>query len=253
MITLLSPAKTLDFDSTLPEVDATIPEFMDESTVLISKLRGLSKRKVSQLMNLNKELTELNVMRYQEWQPTFDAEVARPAMLAFNGDVYRGLNASDLTQDELSFSQDHLRIVSGLHGLLRPLDRIRPYRLEMGTRLPIRRKKNLYEFWSEKVTRALQDAIDASGSKVLVNLASNEYAKAIDFNKLDAKVITPVLKDFKNGEYKSLMTYAKHARGAMARFIIKEKIEEASALHGFKLYTYAPAMSSDAEWVYVRE
>lgn len=252
MITLLSPAKTLDFDSSIPEVKTTIPSFVPESEQLITKLRTLSKKKVSSLMSLNKELTELNVMRYQEWEPDFSNGSSRPAMLTFSGEVYRGLKANEMGHDDLMYAQDHLRILSGLHGLLRPLDRIRPYRLEMGTRLPVRRKKNLYEFWSDKITAAVNEALEVSGSDVLINLASNEYSKAIDMSKVNGRVITPVFKNEKDGQYKVVMTWAKHARGAMARFIIKERINDPESLKAFEDYIFSPTMSKDDEWVFVK-
>ena len=252
MITLLSPAKTLDFDSALPSVEATEPSFVSESTQLITKLRTLSKKKVASLMNLNKDLTELNVMRYQEWEPEFNSSSSRPAVLTFSGEVYRGLKAREMNHDDLVFAQDHLRILSGLHGLLRPLDRIRPYRLEMGTRLPVRRKKNLYEFWSDKITAAANEALEASGTDVLINLASNEYSKAIDLSKIKGRVITPIFKNEKNGEYKVVMTYAKHARGAMANFIIKNRINDAESIKAFEDYVYSPSMSTETEWVFIK-
>ncbi|NQV51641.1 MAG: peroxide stress protein YaaA [Flavobacteriales bacterium] len=252
MITILSPAKTLDFDAALPEMAFSQPDFVDESTQLIGKLKTLSKKKVSALMNLNKDLTELNVMRYQEWEPNFDNEASRPAILTFSGEVYRGLGAKEMSHDDLMFSQEHVRILSGLHGLLRPLDRIRPYRLEMGTSLPVRRKKNLYEFWKDKVTKSLNDALDSTGTEVLVNLASNEYSKAIDMRRVKGRVITPVFKDGKNGEYKVVMTWAKHARGAMTRFIIQNRITNPEDLKAFELYTYSPKLSNEDDWVFVR-
>ncbi|MEQ9186656.1 MAG: peroxide stress protein YaaA [Cryomorphaceae bacterium] len=252
MITILSPAKTLDFQSPLPEMEFSQPNFLEESTQLITKLRTLSKKKVSKLMNLNKELTELNTMRYQEWEAKFDEESSRPAILTFSGEVYRGLAAKELSESDLHFAQDHLRILSGLHGLLRPLDRIRPYRLEMGTSLPIRRKKNLYAFWTEKVTQEINQSLNSVGSDTLVNLASNEYAKAIDMKQLNGRVVTPVFKDGKNGEYKVVMTYAKHARGAMARFIVQNRISDPEELKAFKSYTYVPKESNEQEWVFQR-
>ncbi len=252
MITILSPAKTLDFDAALPEMPFSQPAFVEESTQLIGKLRTLSKKKVSSLMSLNKDLTELNVMRYQEWEPNFQGEASRPAILTFSGEVYRGLAAKEMSHEDLMFSQDHVRILSGLHGLLRPLDRIRPYRLEMGTSLPVRRKKNLYAFWKEKVTQSVNDAMEAAGTDVLVNLASNEYSKAIDMHRVKGRVITPIFKDGKNGEYKVVMTWAKHARGAMTRFIIQNRITNPEDLKAFELYAYSPKLSEEDEWVFVR-
>ena len=252
MITILSPAKTLDFDSSLPEGSFTQPEFVDESTQLIQKLRSLSKKNVSELMNLNKDLTELNVQRYQEWEPEFTPDASRPAMLAFSGEVYRGLDAMSFSQEDLSFSQDHVRILSGLHGLLRPLDRIRPYRLEMGTKLPVRRSKNLYQFWGDKITDSINEAMERAGTDVLINLASNEYSKVIDMKKVNGRVITPIFKELKGDDYKVVMTYAKNARGAMTRFIVKNRIIDSESLQGFEDYSFAPKLSDDSEWFFVR-
>lgn len=253
MITILSPAKTLDFDSTLPGIEPTLPGFIDQSEKLIAKLRSLSKKKVSALMSLSKDLTELNVMRYQEWTPEFTAENSRPALLTFSGEVYRGLDNKNLTHDDLMFAQDHLRILSGLHGLLRPLDRMQPYRLEMGTSLPVQRKKNLYQFWGDRVTNALNEALAQSETKTLVNLASTEYSKVVDFSKIDGEVITPVFKDLKNGEYKVVMTWAKTARGAMTGFILRNRITDVEELKGFNDYHFNANLSTESEWVFTRD
>ncbi|MEX2595704.1 MAG: peroxide stress protein YaaA [Salibacteraceae bacterium] len=253
MITLLSPAKTLDFDSTLPDWQATEPEFVNESHQLIKKLRSLSKKKVSQLMNLSNDLTELNAMRYQEWEPEFNPTESKPAVMAFSGEVYRGLDAASFSHEDHEFAQEHLRILSGLHGLLRPLDRIRPYRLEMGTSLSIRKNKNLYQFWSDKITDALNEAMNNSQTNFILNLASIEYSKAVDFSKINGQVITPVFKDFKSGEYKVIMTWAKQARGSMANYVIKNKIMDPQKIKLFDKYQYMDSMSKDNEWVFVRE
>ncbi len=253
MITILSPAKTLDFDSTLPDMEPTLPDFVEDSEKLIMKLRTLSKKKISTLMGLSKDLTELNAMRYQEWSPEFTPQNSRPALLTFSGDVYRGLDAKSLSHDDLEFAQSHLRILSGLHGLLRPLDRIQPYRLEMGTTLPVQRKKNLYAFWGDRVTKAINEAMDAAETEVLINLASTEYSKVVDFSGVHGKVITPVFKDFKNGEYKVVMTWAKLARGAMAGYILRNRITNPEQLKGFADYSFNEPMSSDEEWVFTRE
>ena len=252
MISIISPAKSLDFDSSLADLSTTEPIFQDESHVLIKKLRTLSKKKVQSLMSLSKDLTELNVMRYQEWEPDFSPEYSRPAIYTFNGEVYRGLDATSLNEQQVAFAQDHLRILSGLHGVLRPLDRIRPYRLEMGTRLPVRRKKNLYEFWGNKVTDELNKAMEAAGTDVLINLASSEYFKVVDFSKINGRVVTPVFKDLKNGEYKVIMTWAKIARGKMAGYILRNQIEDAEQLKGFDEYAFSEPLSTDTEWVFTR-
>lgn len=253
MITIISPAKSLDFDSELPDVERTLPYFIEDSEKLIRKLRTLSKKKISSLMGLSKDLTELNAMRYQEWTPEFTEENSRPALLTFSGDVYRGLDAKSMTIADLDYAQDHLRILSGLHGLLRPLDQIQPYRLEMGTNLPVQRKRNLYEFWGDRVTKKLNEAMEMSGSGVLINLASSEYFKAVDFSKINGQVITPIFKDFKNGEYKIVMTWTKLARGAMASYILRNQISEVEELKGFREYNFNEPMSSDTEWVFTRE
>ncbi len=252
MITIISPAKTLDFESQLPAIEATQPAFVEESEQIMNKLRGLSKKKIASLMSLSKDLTELNAQRYQDWEPEFSAEVSRPALLTFSGEVYRGIDASNLSYSQLDFAQNHLRILSGLHGLLRPLDRIRPYRLEMGTSLPIKRKKNLYQFWGTKLTDALNQTMKEQNTDVLLNLASSEYFKAVDFSKINGRVITPVFKDLKNGEYKIVMTWAKHARGAMTGFVLRKGITDVNEIKLFDEYQYSEPMSSENEWVFVR-
>ena len=252
MIVLLSPAKSLDYESNLPEMHDTQPRFQEESAQLISKLRGLSKKKLSSLMNLGKDLTELNALRYQEWEADFTDGASRPAAYAFTGEVYRGMDASKWNEGDRIFAQEHLRILSGLHGVLRPLDRIRPYRLEMGIKLPVRRKKNLYDFWQDKLTATLKEELEESSSKVVVNLASNEYAKAVKLDQLDAKVITPVFKDRKGDDLKVVMMYAKHARGEMASYIVKNKITDPEDLKGFESYTFSPKHSNDSEWIFIR-
>lgn len=252
MITIISPAKTLDFESPLPTIEATQPAFVDESVQIMKKLKGLSKKKISSLMSLSKDLTELNAQRYQDWEAEFSTEVSRPALLTFSGEVYRGIDASNLSSSQLDFAQNHLRILSGLHGLLRPLDRIRPYRLEMGTSLPIQRKKNLYQFWGDKITTALNETMKEHNTDVLLNLASSEYFKAVDFSKINGRVITPVFKDLKNGEYKIVMTWAKHARGAMTGFVVRKGITTVDEIKLFDEYQYSEPLSTENEWVFVR-
>ncbi len=252
MITIISPAKTLDFESDLPEVNFTEPAFVEQSVRIMNKLKKLSKKNIASLMSISNDLVELNAHRYQLWEPKFDDEASRPALLTFSGEVYRGIDAHSLTAEQLSFAQKHLRILSGLHGLLRPLDTIRPYRLEMGTALTVERKKNLYQFWGNQITDALNGVLSDSSSQTLVNLASSEYFKVIDFKKLEGEVITPVFKDFKNGEYKVVMTWAKQARGKMAGFILRNEITNPEDLKSFEDYHYNEAMSTPAEWVFVR-
>lgn len=252
MITIISPAKSLDFDSSLPEITATEPAFIDNSQQLIEKLRKFSSKKLGNLMGLSKELADLNVKRYHDWTPEFTDHNSRPALLTFNGDVYRGLNAKELGKADLVFAQKHLRILSGLHGVLRPLDLIQPYRLEMGTDLSVGRKKNLYQFWGDRVTEALNEAMKAAGTDVLINLASAEYARVVNFKKIKGRVITPVFKDLKNGEYKVVMTWAKLARGMMAGYIIRNRITDPEQIKGFDEYMYSEPLSSADEWVFIR-
>jgi len=252
MITIISPAKSLDFDSALPDITPTQPAFVEDSEQLIHKLRKFSSKKLAGLMGLSKDLADLNVKRYHDWVPEFTEGNSRPALLTFNGDVYRGLDAKNLDKAGLLYAQQHLRILSGLHGVLRPLDRIQPYRLEMGTTLAVGRKKNLYQFWSGSVTEALNEAMQAAGTDVLINLASAEYAKVVDFDKIRGRVITPVFKDLKNGEYKVVMTWAKLARGMMAGYIIRNRITDPEQLKGFDEYHYSEPMSTKDEWVFTR-
>jgi len=252
MIILLSPAKSLDFENSFPEVEATQPRFVDDSLKIIKKLRSLSRKKISSMMGLSKELTELNYMRYHEWDTQFDKATSVPAMMAFSGEVYRGLNARGFTPKQVQFASNHLRILSGLHGVLRGSDLIRPYRLEMGTSLPVGRKKNLYAIWKEKVVGALNKDAETMENQVVINLASSEYFKAVDFDAFKGRVITPVFKDEKNGQYKVIMTWAKNARGKMARFIIENNITNPEHIKGFEDYAFNEAMSTETEWVFIR-
>lgn len=203
-------------------------------------------------MNISKDLSELNVQRYQEWTTEFNKENSRPAILTFSGDVYRGMDNKNLTQEDLQFAQDNVRLLSGLHGLLRPLDLIQPYRLEMGTSISVGRNKNLYQYWGERVTNALNEAMTVAKTDTLVNLASTEYSKVVQFENVDGKVITPVFKDLKNGEYKVVMTWAKLARGMMCGYIIRNRITDVEQLKLFKEYEYSEPLSTESEWVFVR-
>lgn len=203
-------------------------------------------------MNLSKELADLNVQRYHDWSPRFNDENSRPTLLAFGGDVYRGMDNKSFTADDLAFANDHLRILSGLYGVLKPLDRLQAYRLEMGTRMAIGRKKNLYAFWSDKITNALNESMERAGTETLINLASSEYFKAVDFSKINGKVITPVFKDLKNGELKVVMTWAKLARGMMTSYIVRNRLTEPQQLLGFNEYSFSEPMSTESEWVFVR-
>ena len=254
MLTLLSPAKTLDFDTPPVTGLATEPDFLDDSATLIDVLRPYTPDELGALMSLSPKLSELNVQRYHDCQLPFPEGESKQAVLAFKGDVYTGLEADNMTEAELDYAQNHLRILSGLYGLLRPLDKILPYRLEMGTRLKNPRGADLYAFWGESITEALNTVIEETGATEVVNLASNEYFRAVKPRKLKAPLITPVFKDEKNGQYKIISFYAKKARGMMAAFQIRERIERAEGLKDFSTagYRYSEEESSAGQWVFKR-
>ncbi|MFC3284270.1 peroxide stress protein YaaA [Litchfieldella rifensis] len=255
MLSVISPAKTLDFETSPTTTTCTQPEFLDRSQVLIDILRDYSPQQLSELMGISDKLAGLNAARFAEWQPPFDLDNAKQAAQAFQGDVYLGLQAPSFSEADNAFAQDHLRILSGLYGLLRPLDLIQPYRLEMGTRLPNPAGKDLYAFWKGTLTAELDKAVAASGSPALVNLASNEYFKAIDPRQLKAEVITPVFKDAKNGQYKIISFYAKKARGLMSAWMIRERLDDPEGLKDFDVagYRFNAAMSEGGTLVFTRE
>ncbi|WP_347329913.1 peroxide stress protein YaaA [Marinimicrobium locisalis] len=255
MLMLISPAKTLDFE-TAPVTDkATQPDFLDESRELISTLRDLAPQDVSELMGISDKLGQLNYDRYQQWHTPFTPDNAKQAALAFKGDVYTGLDAERFKAGDFTFAQKHLRILSGLYGLLRPLDLIQPYRLEMGTRLKNQRGANLYNFWGERLTAAINEQLNTLKQPAVVNLASNEYFKAVQPKALAAPVITPVFKDWKNGQYKIISFYAKKARGLMAAYAIENRIKNAEGLKAFDRegYRFNSELSSDKQWVFTRD
>lgn len=256
MIIVLSPAKSLDFDTPAHVRTHTQPAFLDESAELIKTLRTLSPAQIASLMSISDPLAHLNHERFASWQPTFDETTAKQAVLAFNGDVYEGFDAKSLSAADLTFAQDHVRILSGLYGLLRPLDLILPYRLEMGSKLSNPRGRDLYTFWDGKLADALNTLFDASkkGERVLVNLASEEYFKSVKRGKLSVPVITPVFEDWKGGRYKIISFYAKRARGLMTRYVTTHRIDGVEGLKGFDLdgYAYAPEVSSKDSWVFRR-
>ncbi len=256
MLHLISPAKSLDFEKNVPFNDYSIPEFKSESEKLIKKLSSLSKKKIKSMMSLSDNLTELNAERYQNWQGVEQiSDQARQAIFAFTGDVYKGLNAYELNQKQLEYTQNHLIILSGLYGVLRPLDVIEPHRLEMGTALPIRRKKNLYEFWGDRLTEKLNEKLEDGNHEVLINLASNEYFKSINKKKIKAGIISPEFKDAKNGNYKIISFFAKKARGLMSRYIIENEIENVEDLKGFDYegYRFNADLSTENKPVFTRE
>ncbi len=255
MLLVLSPAKTLDFESPAKTELFNQPVFLDESEELIGQLKVLEPSDISSLMSVSEKLATLNSNRFLEWQRPFTPENSKQALLAFNGDVYEGLAAETLSEADLAWANQHLRILSGLYGLLKPLDLIQPYRLEMGTRFSNLRGKNLYEFWGSKITEKLNQEIVEQKSPVLVNLASNEYFKAVKPKLLNGEVITPVFKDWKNGKYKVISFYAKKARGLMAAYIIKNQIESPEQLKEFDSagYAFSAEESSHKEWVFLRK
>ncbi|MEM7013829.1 MAG: peroxide stress protein YaaA [Verrucomicrobiota bacterium] len=255
MLAIISPAKTLDYD-TPPFTDtATTPDFLDHSKELIQKLKRLSEDEVGALMSISPKLAALNAQRYKEWKPPFSQDNAKQALMAFKGDVYTGFTLKEYDEDDFVYAQDHLRILSGLYGLLRPLDLMQPYRLEMGTKFANKRGKDLYEFWGSIITDALNEAIAASGSDVLVNLASNEYYNSVDPQLLNARIITPVFKDLKNDKYKIISFFAKKARGVMSDYIIRNRVEDLAKLKRFKGagYRYNKDMSEGDTWVFTRD
>lgn len=259
MLFVLSPAKTLDFSPT-PVTEATEPRFLDAAAELIAALRPLSPSEIAGLMSLSDALAVLNVTRYGEWARAHGPEVAKQAVLAFNGDVYEGLDAASLDGESLAWAQQHLRILSGLYGVLRPLDRIRPYRLEMGTRLATPRGKDLYAFWGDTPSDALaMELAGPHGGGVLVNLASEEYFKAVRRKKVGGRIIDCVFEDCKGdgatpGKYKIVSFYAKRARGLMARYLIEGRVDRPEGLLDFNSegYAYAPEVSSPDKLVFRR-
>ncbi len=255
MLIVISPAKSLDFENQYVTKEFTMPEMLDEAEKLSGKLKKMSPDQLSKLMNVSKQLGELNFQRYQDWHTPFTPENAKQAVLAFNGDVYQGLDAGSLNEKELLLAQKRLRILSGLYGVLKPLDLIQPYRLEMGTKLGYYRSKDLYAFWSTSITRKIKQAVDESGSGLLVNLASQEYFKSIDTKKLKAKIVTPAFKEYKNGKYIMISFYAKKARGLMTRFVLENNITTAEDLLAFDAvgYNYNPRLSTPEKPMFTRE
>ncbi len=249
---IISPAKSLDFESTVPTSLHTQPLFLEQSEKLNKKLKTLSKKKLSDLMSISDDLARLNYERNQEWKTPFTPENSKQAIYAFTGEVFRGIDVNTLAEEKLPLLQERLRILSGLYGLLKPLDLIQPYRLEMGTRLKVGRRDNLYKFWDDTVAKALND--EMTDDELLINLASSEYFKVIPKKVLKVPMITPVFKDFKNGQYKTIMTFAKKARGLMVRYIIDNNIKTIENLKGFDVenYRFSEEMSEGNNLVFTR-
>jgi len=256
MLMVISPAKTLDYTTPVVTTKFTEPDFLTDSRMLVDELLKLSPVRVSELMNISDKLAALNVARYAAWCFPFTPENARQSILAFKGDVYTGLSAETMGGKTFDYAQKHLRILSGLYGLLRPLDLIQPYRLEMGTKLANSRGKDLYTFWGAIITKELNMLLSRHNDSVLINLASNEYFKAVMLSILDGEVVTPVFKDKKNGVYKIISFYAKKARGMMVRYIIDNSITNVEDLKGFDCqgYKFNVGLSTKPnEMVFTRE
>ncbi|AWD69070.1 MULTISPECIES: peroxide stress protein YaaA [Acinetobacter] len=255
MLALISPAKTLDYESSLPTDQHTQARLLEHSQELIEVASKLSATEISSLMSVSEKIANLNVERFRDWQPEFDLSNARQAIFAFKGDVYTGLDAYNLKDHDISYAQEHLRMLSGLYGLLRPLDLMMPYRLEMGTKLANSRGHNLYEFWGHTITELINYDLAAANSELLVNIASDEYYKSVKENKIQAEIIKPVFLDQKNGKYKVISFYAKKARGLMARFIIENQIDRVEDLKGFNTegYYFDAESSLKGELVFKRD
>lgn len=254
MLFLLSPAKKLDYDSVVTTQTHTQPLFVKEASALIKVLKKKSAQEVSDLMSLSPALAQLNVDRYAAWKPTFTQTNARQSLLAFNGDVYEGLEAPSLSEKDLLWAQDHIAILSGLYGVLRPLDLMQPYRLEMGTRLVNSGGKNLYEFWSKTIAPYLKQRLSEDKTPVIINLASEEYFKSVDTKALGARIVNCVFQDGKNGAWKIISFHAKRARGLMARFAIENRAKTVETLRDFKSegYTFTPEASTPDKLVFRR-
>lgn len=254
MLMVISPAKTLDYESPLATETFTQPDFLDDACELIDQLKELEPHQVSNLMSISEKLGQLNAERFQSWHTPFSPKNARQAVLAFKGDVYTGLDAESFNEQDFSFAQKHLRMLSGLYGILKPLDLMQPYRLEMGTKFENKRGKDLYAFWGDRLTQELNRLLK-NDDEVLVNLASNEYFKSLRKKDLEGRLITPQFKDWKNGQYKMISFYAKKARGLMCRYAILSRITDANDLKGFDLdgYYFSEDQSDKNNWVFLRD
>ncbi|WAJ70942.1 peroxide stress protein YaaA [Catenovulum adriaticum] len=254
MLVVISPAKNLDYDTQAPNTHYSQPELLEYSQQLIDVCKQLSPADISSLMKISDKLAGLNAARFAQWHPNFTLDNAKQAIYAFNGDVYTGLNATRLNHKDIEYAQTHLRILSGLYGVLKPLDLMQAYRLEMGTKLENERGSNLYHFWGEIITQKLNDQLSAIQSDILVNLASNEYFKAVKVKSLNASLITPTFKDWKNGQYKMISFYAKKARGLMAKYIIENQVKTKASLLNFDSagYQYSDEFSTADKPVFTR-
>jgi cytoplasmic iron level regulating protein YaaA (DUF328/UPF0246 family) len=254
MLVVVSPAKTLDFETPSTTKTYTMPDHLDDSEELINRLRRFSSLDIAELMKVSKKIADLNFERYETWQKDFTPDNAKQAALAFKGDVYTGLNAETFREKDFKFAQKHLRILSGLYGLLRPLDLMQAYRLEMGTRLQTDRGRNLYEFWGSTITDALNKQLNKINSNYLINLASTEYFKSIRSEQLNAEIITPEFREYKAGDYKMIGIYAKKARGMLSRYIIENQLSDPDDIRSFSSdgYKYNKSQSKGNKWVFTR-
>ena len=255
MLIVISPAKTLDYETAPKTKTFTIPDYLDQSQQLINRLRNLSALDISDLMKVSAKIANLNFDRYESWKKTFTVKNSKQSILAFKGDVYTGLDAESFKAADFKFAQNHLRVLSGLYGLLRPLDLMQPYRLEMGTKLKTDMGKNLYEFWGSDITEGLNKQLKKVKSNYLINLASNEYFKSVKPNELNAEIITPAFKEFKNGEYKMIGIYAKKARGMLSRYIIQNKLSDPEDIKSFNEdgYRFNKSLSKGNNFVFTRK
>jgi len=255
MLIVVSPAKTLDYTTPPKTKKFTIPDYLEDSAELIHRMREFSSLDISELMHVSTKIADLNFDRFEAWDKKFTEKNARQAVLAFKGDVYTGLDAENFSAKDFAFAQKHFRMLSGLYGLLRPLDLMQPYRLEMGTRLSTDRGKNLYEFWGDEVTEGLNKQLKKIKSSYLINLASNEYFKVVKPQVLDGEIITPAFKELKNGDYKMISVYAKKARGLMSRYIIQNQLSDVEDIKSFNIdgYKFNKKVSSGNNWVFTRK
>lgn len=255
MLLVVSPAKNLDFESPLATQQFTQPELLPDAQLLVERCLKLTPADLSSLMSISDKLAGLNTARFSQWSQPFTPDNARQAVLAFNGDVYTGLDAISFSEDDFAFAQKHFRILSGLYGLLKPLDLMQAYRLEMGTKLDNVRGKNLYEFWGDIITEKLNQALVEQGDNILINLASTEYFKSVKKAKLKGDIITPGFKDWKNGQYKMISFFAKKARGLMARYIIQNQLTDVEQLKSFDLggYQFSAEFSKGNDWIFTRK
>ena len=255
MFFVLSPAKNLNEKAPAPVKEFTQPDLLAEAEILMRQLRELAPQQIAELMHVSDKIALLNAERNAEWHTPFTPDNAKQAVFMFNGDVYEGIAADTLKPEQIQYLQQHVRLLSGLYGVLRPLDLMQPYRLEMGTAFANTRGKNLYEFWGDIITDLLNDTLAQAGSDILINLASQEYFKSVNTKKLKARLIIPVFKDEKNGKYKIIGFYAKRARGLMVRYAAEHNITDPEMLKNFDYegYSFNAAASNESEWVFMRK